>query len=789
MKRVLILLLLLSLLLPLCSCGDTAAETEPDLTTALIETTAGTEEEPEPEPDPLVCSVRLASLGNSVPIHTALQNAYFADPVADNATNYAEGKDELSRPLPVVLTWDLDVESGENDLWYFVVRIWTKSDRSDVRSYIVGRNEREYRLYNVFVAQKYYWSVTAYNAEGVAAASDTATFKTESRAPRNLCIDGVKNARDLGGRKTEDGGCVRQGLLYRAGELNNSNGTPLITDAGIKTMRETFGIKTEIDLRASDETGGITKSFLGSDVSYYRKSISTSVTSLSNRLLLIQIFNLLADESNYPIYYHCIIGTDRTGLVSWLVNGLCGVSEEDLWRDYLFSNFGGIGGTRKMSKIQDGYVKELKSAAGDTFSQKVYNYLKNSVGISSSKLDAVIRIMKVQPGELVENYTLDKTNHTHTPAADYTVVTAATCSTPGLQTKYCSVCGDYLPETVAAIPVDPDAHDADWNVVRQPSVVDQADGSRNGTCVYCGKYVEQTTAFSPTVLVLTDKSLGKYAYDEIPILASAKGQHFYPTASDPAGNDLYIEYSVFFNRTMLNLETDNKDPYITARINTESIVYWSPTSDISDAWCKYAGGFEATGDNFTVPVSDSEVKTPAKMVAEGGGYADYPNIGGSDSGVVQKYGWHRIGIRIHEEVANAATLKKDTTAGKTRATYVVTETVYFDGVPAYKLKTATTKTGMKTSADLLYTAASDGKGGIVYTDIDPERFVVPFLMNSTTAKSGKTAYVAIADVFVSCGKDFVQKVEKLATPTSSTLVVPATGMRLSAPVYYRFKND
>ena len=793
MKRILILLLLLSLLLPLVSCGKTQEQTEPDLTTWMETTAAETEGDPEPEPERLVCSFRLPSLGNSVPIHTTLQKAYFADSDADNVTNYAEGNDELSRPLPITLSWDVDFTSGENELWYFVVRIWTKADKSDLQSVLVGRDEREYRFYNAFIAQRYYWDVTAYGTKGEIVKSDAATFLTESQAPRNLYVDGVKNARDLGGRKTEDGGRVRQGLLYRAGELNNSDGTQLITDEGIATMRETFGIKIELDLRRKnsekDETGGITKSFLGSDVKYVRKSISTSLTDLENRLLLIQIFSLLADESNYPIFYHCIIGTDRTGLISWLVNGLCGVSEEDLWRDYLFSNFGYIGGTRNKSKIEDGYVKKLKSASGDTFAEKVYNYLNKSVGIPASNLDAVIRIMKIQPGEIVENFTVDRAGHTHTPADAFTVISAPTCSTPGVQVKYCSTCGEFVPETLAAIPVDPDAHDADWNVVRQTSVADQADGSRNGTCVYCGKYVEQTTVFSPTILILTDKTAGKYESDRIPILPSGSGRHFYPTASNPSGNDLYIEYSVFFNRTMQNLDVGNYDPYVTTRINSESILYWSPVADISDAWCKYAGGFEATGDNFSVPVSDSEVKTPANIAQEGGGFADYPNIAATDPGVVPKYGWHRIGIRIHEELTNASTLKKDTVAGKTRAIYVVTETVYFDGVPAYKLKTKTNKKGMKYSANLLYTASSDGKGGIVYTDIDPESTVVPFRMNSTTAKSGKTVYVAIADVFVSCGKDFVQKVEKLSTPVSSTLYVPATGMELAAPVYYRFKAD
>ena len=39
---------------------------------------------------------------------------------------------------------------------------------------------------------------------------------------------------------------------------------------------------------------------------------------------------------------HCSIGTDRTGVICFLINALLGVSEEDLYKDYLFSMFGMI---------------------------------------------------------------------------------------------------------------------------------------------------------------------------------------------------------------------------------------------------------------------------------------------------------------------------------------------------------------------------------------------------------------------------------------------------------------
>ena len=121
------------------------------------------------------------------------------------------------------------------------------------------------------------------------------------------------------------------------------------------------------------------------------------ITNAKNKQRVKEIFAILADESNYPIYFHCAIGTDRTGLIAWLVNGLCGVTEKNLWRDYLFSNFGEIGGTRTREKNEGVYVNQIKAKDGVNLAEKTYHFLKDYFGVPTSDLDAVIRIMKQAP--------------------------------------------------------------------------------------------------------------------------------------------------------------------------------------------------------------------------------------------------------------------------------------------------------------------------------------------------------------------------------------------------------
>ena len=104
-------------------------------------------------------------------------------------------------------------------------------------------------------------------------------------------------------------------------------------------------------------------------------------------------FNFIADENNYPLFYHCKIGTDRTGLCTILLHGLLGVSYNEIYQDYLFSNFGKIGEQRT---IGDGnshdirkYMDDLVKYSGEKFQNKVYNILL-ALGVSQETLDHII---------------------------------------------------------------------------------------------------------------------------------------------------------------------------------------------------------------------------------------------------------------------------------------------------------------------------------------------------------------------------------------------------------------
>lgn len=344
-------------------------------------------------------SFSLSTIDGEVDQHTELQKSYLADAYS-SISKYANGQNERSIPEALSLSWTAQAtDENSSPISYYTVKVSPVADFSEnVWTYTCTNTTVS--VYNLMVGYDYYWQVEATLENGKTNTSPVGVFKTAASCPRMLFVEGVTNVRDMGGWQTASGKTVKQGLLYRCGRLNTSSSSTLkveITQEGKKTMLDMLKIKTEIDLRmvSNNEVGCLTDtSPLGKDVQYAQCPMDYTASNLltGNKQKIATIFAILSNENNYPIIYHCNIGTDRTGIISFLVDGLLGVSEADLYRDYLMSNFGNIGGSRNVSSIQSNYVNYIKTFSGDTLSQKIYNCLVAN-DVPAEYLDAVIEIL------------------------------------------------------------------------------------------------------------------------------------------------------------------------------------------------------------------------------------------------------------------------------------------------------------------------------------------------------------------------------------------------------------
>lgn len=199
----------------------------------------------------------------------------------------------------------------------------------------------------------YYWKVEG-DLEGSTSKVDK--FTTKDAPVRFITTDAIVNVRDIGGWKAGDKK-IKYEQIYRGGKTNTISDN-ICSDKDKKIFTEELGIRTEIDLRtAGHDDGNQTESVFGKDIKYLKASI-TGYTYIvpgfyqSNPARsydtiapdsIRRIFNMLGDESNYPIYFHCNAGADRTGTLAFLINGVLGVSYEDLTRDFELTSFSTIG--------------------------------------------------------------------------------------------------------------------------------------------------------------------------------------------------------------------------------------------------------------------------------------------------------------------------------------------------------------------------------------------------------------------------------------------------------------
>ena len=373
-----------------------------------------------------------------------------ASTVAEQIAALPETKLTIDKgALPIRLAW-----KGDGSVRY-TVYLADNENFNNATTYVISGLRKEINVYNLMPSTTYYWKV---EGDKTGDTSDASSFTTENISVRLIYAEGTSNVRDIGGWSAGVSS-VNYGKIYRGNQLNGYGnwGDNKLTEEGLKTFKDDLKVRTEIDLRTQNkDDANQTTNYVDASYPYYKCTIGqytdifeTSVwNALPNdgntkpdskenkndarrlsyatgnavrnenamRLSLKTIFSVLADESNYPVFIHCNAGADRTGTVAFLINGLLGVGEEDLIRDFELTSFSKVSGLRYRSGITDGTFAEIgvmkndydnfvafgalinaiKSnygAEGKPLSYAVENFLTGYVGVSREEIESIKRIM------------------------------------------------------------------------------------------------------------------------------------------------------------------------------------------------------------------------------------------------------------------------------------------------------------------------------------------------------------------------------------------------------------
>lgn len=197
------------------------------------------------------------------------------------------------------------------------------------------------------------------------------------------------NVRDLGGWAC-DGGTVKYGLLIRGARITAADRAVLVGQ---------LGVQHEIDLRSkhsSDLPDGEvpTESPLGSDVWFTiaDKAASYALTPVATWQLYLRCV-IDAVTHREPVYFHCTMGADRTGTLACVLEGLLGMSQSDIDKDYELTTFSTGSGSDQNARRRNEpewkkLINEINAVSGDTFRDKCVHFAVGTCGMSMADINA-----------------------------------------------------------------------------------------------------------------------------------------------------------------------------------------------------------------------------------------------------------------------------------------------------------------------------------------------------------------------------------------------------------------
>ena len=342
-----------------------------------------------------------------------------------NDTVNGQIPDRSDKSQGVELKFEPKVEAEE-----YKVLVSQNKNFDDAKEFTTKGNS--VKATNLFVNTKYYWKVVADDKE-----SEVRDFTTEDY-PRWILARslsgvednrGIYNVRDMGGYMTDSGKRVKQGLVFRGGEITTMSGNGhynTITETAKKAFRDDMGMVggVELDLRGA---GDISDNYrangfaVDGDIEYrqiaiksyeetFNKNGSGSTNPTEARANVVAIFDLLKNADQKPVYYHCFGGADRTGTVGFLLNGLLGVSYEDLVIDFELTSYSSINNEHIRNHL-DGHqhrydrwpalINYVKTDTTNGYAwdnnkllkENIENFLVKSCGVTQETVNKVRSIM------------------------------------------------------------------------------------------------------------------------------------------------------------------------------------------------------------------------------------------------------------------------------------------------------------------------------------------------------------------------------------------------------------
>lgn len=323
--------------------------------------------------------------------HQFIQNTTYPDDdysyteISKYTKQFTPYRKDLPAPVSLIPP---TVEGGKE----IIVEVYAKgqlvrTDRYPVESKLL-------QIWNLTPQTFYTYKLYVVEANDTQTLIKTGNFKTEGQV-RMLNIGYVYNCRDIGGWKLPNGKHIKYGLVFRTGELEIPNQFT-ITEEGKTELLDILGVSVELDF--GDYLGSPVKGSL----EHYEEDSTYQIqqyvrflnnTPKQNKNCFAKLVQSLRDGKK--VVFHCNYGADRTGSFAFMLEGLLGVSESDMAKDYEMTSYTYDGRYRNGDTSEYEYyykrlVNEIKTNntkyPGNTFSEKIES-MARGFGISQQDID------------------------------------------------------------------------------------------------------------------------------------------------------------------------------------------------------------------------------------------------------------------------------------------------------------------------------------------------------------------------------------------------------------------